>query len=79
MCRTGVDVDRFDYMLRDCMNVTNLLAFHPQLGLNCSYNYDRIIKGARCILNSNNEYEADIIQLSSHPDLFQREGEYRCF
>ena len=22
-CRTGVDVDRFDYMLRDCMNVAH--------------------------------------------------------
>ena len=27
------------------------------MGLNCSYNYDRIIKGARCIKNKDNEYE----------------------
>lgn len=60
MRRTGVDVDRFDYMLRDCMNVIASRFPHFQLGLNCSYNYDRIIKGARCIRNSSNEYEAGI-------------------
>ena len=60
MRRTGVDVDRFDYMLRDCMNVNAPRFLHFQLGLNCSYHYDRIIKGARCIRNSSNEYEAGI-------------------
>ena len=45
--KNGIDVDRFDYMLRDC--------FH--LGLNCSYNYDNIILRSRCIKNSSNEWE----------------------
>ncbi|KNB45854.1 deoxynucleoside triphosphate triphosphohydrolase [Blastocystis sp. subtype 4] len=45
--KSGVDVDRFDYMIRDCMN----------LGLHCSYNYDRIIKGAYVIRNNEGSWE----------------------
>ena len=59
--RSGVDVDRFDYMIRDCLNVPFSHKSYLQLGLNCSYNYDRIIKGARVIKNKLNELEVQMI------------------
>ena len=58
--RSGVDVDRFDYMIRDCMNVQIMNSSDSQLGLHRSYNYDRIIKGAYVIRNNEGSWEVTI-------------------
>ena len=53
----GIDVDRFDYMVRDCYHVVLLLDLDSQLGLHCSYNYDNILQRSRCIKNEQNQWE----------------------